>query len=65
LRAGVIYKKEKVFCRGLSKGAQLAGEYSCPGFDTFGPFKLVGGIVKGHPSEEDIAGAVDFLNEIH
>ena len=36
------------------------GEYRCQGFDTFGPFKLVGGIAKGHPTEEEIRGAVDF-----
>ena len=36
------------------------GEYRCQGYDTFGPFKLVGGIAKGHPTEEEIAGAVAF-----
>ena len=29
--------------------------------DTFGPFKLVGGIAKGHPDEEDIKNAVEFV----
>lgn len=46
------------------KGAQLVGSYVCPGYDTFGPFKLVGGIAKGRPNEEDIAGAVRFYREI-
>ena len=32
------------------------------GFDTFGPFKLIGGVSKGHPDEKDIAAAVDFYN---
>lgn len=36
------------------------GEYRCRGFDTFGPFKLVGGIAKGHPTQEEIDGAVEF-----
>ena len=36
------------------------GEYRCQGFDTFGPFKLVGGIAKGHPTQEEIDGAVTF-----
>ena len=36
------------------------GSYHCKGFDTFGPFKLVGGIAKGHPTEEEIAGAAAF-----
>ena len=36
------------------------GAYRCQGFDTFGPFKLVGGIAKGHPTQEEIDGAVAF-----
>lgn len=36
------------------------GEYRCQGFDAFGPFKLVGGIAKGHPTGDEIAGAVEF-----
>ena len=36
------------------------GAYRCMGFDTFGPFKLVGGIAKGHPDEDEIRGAVEF-----
>ena len=41
------------------KGIYL-GEYGCLGFDTFGPFKLIGGLKKGHPTAEEIRGAVDF-----
>ena len=40
------------------------GEYRCQGFDTFGPFKLVGGIAKGHPTEEEIQGAVRFYESL-
>ena len=40
------------------------GAYHCYGFDTFGPFKLVGGIQKGHPTEEEIQGAVDFYSHL-
>ena len=47
-----------------TKGAQMLGVYECPGFDTFGPLKLIGGIAKGRPNEEDINGAVEFYNEI-
>ena len=36
------------------------GEYRCQGYDTFGPFKLVGGIAKGHPTQEEIDSAVRF-----
>ena len=47
-----------------SKGAQLLGVYGCLGFDTFGPLKLIGGIAKGRPNDEDIAGAMIFFDEV-
>ena len=36
------------------------GEYRCQGYDTFGPFKLVGGIAKGHPTADESRKAVEF-----
>ena len=48
---------EKKHCREL-------GSYHCLGFDTFGPFKLVGGIAKGHPTEDEIKGAVEFYQRL-
>ena len=42
------------------KRCKELGAYHCLGFDTFGPFKLVGGVAKGHPTEEEIKGAVAF-----
>ena len=50
---GIRVVAEKKHCREI-------GEYRCQGFDTFGPFKLVGGIAKGHPTEDEIKGAVAF-----
>ena len=44
---------EKRNCREL-------GYYHCRGFDTTGPFKMLGGIAKGHPTDEEIEGAVRF-----
>ncbi len=46
------------------KHCREIGEYRCQGFDTFGPFKLVGGIAKGHPTGEEIEGAVTFYQEL-
>ena len=43
-------------------GVNILGEYGCLGFDTFGPFKLIGGIAKNHPDEADRQKAVDFYN---
>ena len=50
----ITWKKE---CREL-------GAYQCLGFDTFGPFKVVGGIAKGHPDEEEIQAAVRFYESL-
>ena len=46
------------------KNCEVIGSYGCVGFDTFGPFKLIGGLHKGHPTEEDIAGAVKFYDDL-
>ena len=42
----------------------IVGRFSCKGFDTFGPFKMIGGVSKGHPDEKDIAAAIEFYNRI-
>ena len=47
------------------KHASVVGKFGCKGYDTFGPFKLVGGIAKGHPNEEDMKNAVDFVKVLH
>ena len=46
-----------------AKNADIEGTYCCKGYDTFGPFKLVGGIAKGHPDDGEIAGAVEFFKK--
>lgn len=40
--------------------ATILGEYGCLGFDSYGPFKLIGGIAKGHPDQNELEGAVTF-----
>ena len=47
-----------------AKHCRELGDYHCQGYDTFGPFKLVGGIAKGHPTEDEIAGAVSFYESL-
>ena len=47
-----------------SKNCRELGEYHCQGYDTFDPFKLVGGIAKGHPTEEELAAAVRFYQSL-
>jgi len=46
------------------KGCPVLGEFSCKGFDTFGPFKVVGGISKDHPNDRDLENARRFYQEI-
>lgn len=43
---------------------ELVGRFSCKGFDTFGPFKLIGGVAKGHPDDRDLAAAVEFYKKL-
>lgn len=46
------------------KNAKILGEFGCNGFDTFGPFKLIGGIAKNHPDNTDINNAIDFYKNL-
>jgi flavodoxin len=43
-----------------SRGFAIVGEFSCKGWDTVGPLRLVGGINKGRPNEEDLEHARVF-----
>ena len=47
-----------------SRECTLTAAYSCLAYDTFGPFKLIGGINKGHPNEADLEKAVDFYESL-
>ena len=47
-----------------AKKCTLIGSYWCQGFDTFGPFKLVGGVARNHPTAEEISAAVKFYEEL-
>jgi hypothetical protein len=42
----------------------LVGTYGCRGFDAPGPLKLIGGIAKRYPDENDVNGAKEFLRKI-
>lgn len=46
------------------KGCPVLGTFGCRGYDTFGPWKLVGGIAKRHPSSRDLDKARAFYREI-
>lgn len=44
--------------------AQILGEFGCYGFNTFGPFKLIGGIAKGHPDKADFDNVLRFYEKL-
>jgi len=43
-----------------AKGFQIVGDFACKALDTFGPFKLIGGINKRRPNEKDYQKAREF-----
>ena len=45
-------------------GAVLLGEYGCRGYNTFGPFRLAGGVAKGHPDERELYAARGFFEQM-
>jgi len=47
-----------------SRNCITIGTYFTKGFDTYGPFKLIGGINKERPNDEDIQGAINFYKNI-
>ncbi len=47
-----------------SRGAKSIGTYGCKGFNTFGPLKLIGGMNKKNPTEDELAAAVQFYRSI-
>ena len=46
------------------KGFEVVGSFACKGYDAFGPFKLIGGIAKGRPNENDIQKAKEFAEKL-
>lgn len=48
----------------MGKNVTVLGEYGCLGFNTFGPFKLIGGMAKNHPNDTEIKDAVAFYNQL-
>jgi len=47
------------------RNCHCLGVFYCKGFDTFGPFKLVGGINKNRPNTEDMEQAVQFYRGLN
>lgn len=48
----------------LQKGCECLGSYGCKGFNTYGPLKLIGGMNRQNPTEEELQNAVEFVKKI-
>ena len=48
----------------MKKGAVILEEYGCKGFNTYGPWKMIGGMNKNHPSAEERSEAVRFFESL-
>lgn len=63
--AGDFDKNNRTLVKLLeSKNKIVLGSFGCKAFDKYGPFKLIGGINKGHPDENDLHNAEKFISDI-
>lgn len=46
------------------KHCRILGTYGCKGYDTYGPLKLIGGINKESPTQNEIDAAIKFFEDI-
>ncbi len=44
----------------MKRHALLMGEYGCRGYNTYGAWKVIGGMNKHHPTKKELDGAVQF-----
>ena len=44
----------------IKRHALLMGEYGCRGYNTYGAWKVIGGMNKHHPTKKELDGAVQF-----
>jgi flavodoxin len=53
------------FVRLLRKrGTTVVGSFCCPGWDTVGPLRLIGGIHRNRPNTNDVRRAAQFAREL-
>lgn len=48
----------------LERGCECIGSYGCKGYNTYGPLKLIGGMNKKNPTEDELQKAVEFIRQI-
>lgn len=62
--AGIDMYNKKPLDLLTSKGAVIKGSFSCKGFYTNNIIKIIGGVAKGHPDDNDIANARSFAMKL-
>lgn len=55
---------ESIRAEASKKGTRLMGEYGCKGFNTYGPWKIIGGMNRNHPSEAEMQEAILFFETL-
>ena len=48
----------------LERKFDILGEFSCKGWDSVGPLRLIGGIHRDRPNEEDFKNAENFARDL-
>ena len=46
------------------RGCTFLGKYGCRGYNTYGPWKLIGGMNKQHPDVQELEAAVRFFGSL-
>jgi len=63
--AAALIKITRLFAKFSQKRIKkILGTFGCKAFDKFSIFKLVGGLNKGHPDENDFKNAQEFILDI-
>ena len=71
-RVFFLYTCAKCSCRftgtvkakAQKRHSSIAGEFGCRGFNTYGPWKIIGGMNRNHPDPEDLDRAVSFFGSL-
>jgi flavodoxin len=46
------------------RGWRILGEFTCPGWDSWGPLRLIGGLNRRRPDERDLGRAQEFARRL-
>lgn len=61
---GKTASNDKLKAELTRRGYQVIGSFACKAWDTYGAMKLVGGVAKGRPNDDDLRDARDFAKSL-